>query len=158
MVLTRLAVLLATSLADWTKCLLAAGLVVLEEASRQALQSADVCLATMVAAERTYRIRVRLDCQKVTISPRYACPYSSGTVEWPINRQECGGVEWVQLYRWTPLQLIFKDKCSSWIKYMYPYIDRQFCFFKASNEFICFFSVKRSVFSLTDRQNPGRFF
>lgn len=53
MVFTKLAVLLATSLADWTKCLLAAGLVVLEEASRQALHSADVCLATMVAAEST---------------------------------------------------------------------------------------------------------
>lgn len=45
--------LLATSLADWTKCLLAAGLVVLEEARRQVLQRAEVCLATMVAAERT---------------------------------------------------------------------------------------------------------
>lgn len=53
MVFTKLAVLLATSLADWTKCLLADGLVVLEEARRQALHSADVCLATMVAAERT---------------------------------------------------------------------------------------------------------
>lgn len=81
MVLTRLAVLLATSLADWTKCLLAAGLVVLEEASRQALHSADVCLATMVAAERTCRIRVRLDYQKVTINHRCACPNTSGRVE-----------------------------------------------------------------------------
>lgn len=54
MVLTRLAVLLATSLADWTKCLLAAGLVVLDDARRQALQRAEVCLATMVAAERTW--------------------------------------------------------------------------------------------------------
>lgn len=53
MVFTKLAVLLATSLADWTKCLLADGLVALEEARRQALHSADVCLATMVAAERT---------------------------------------------------------------------------------------------------------
>lgn len=51
--LTRLAVLLATSLADWTNCRLATGLAVLEEARRQALHSADVCLATMVAAERT---------------------------------------------------------------------------------------------------------
>lgn len=54
MVLTRLAVLLATSLADWTKCLLAAGLVVLDDARRQALHRAEVCLATMVAAERTW--------------------------------------------------------------------------------------------------------
>lgn len=54
MVLTRLAVLLATSLADWTKCLLAAGLVVLDDAKRQALHRAEVCLATMVAAERTW--------------------------------------------------------------------------------------------------------
>lgn len=51
--LTRLAVVLATSLADWTNCLLATGLGVLEEASRQALHNADVCLATMVAAEST---------------------------------------------------------------------------------------------------------
>lgn len=52
-VLTRLAVLLATSLADWTKCLLAVGLAVLEEARRQALQRADVCFATMVADDST---------------------------------------------------------------------------------------------------------
>lgn len=55
MVLTRLAVLLATSLADWTKCLLATGLAVLDEAMRQALHKAEVCLATMVAADRTYK-------------------------------------------------------------------------------------------------------
>ena len=52
--LTRLAVVLATSLADWTNCLLATGLGVLEEARRQALHSAEVCLATMVAAESTW--------------------------------------------------------------------------------------------------------
>lgn len=51
--LTRLAVVLATSFADWTNCLLATGLVVLEEASRQALHRAEVCLATMVAADST---------------------------------------------------------------------------------------------------------
>ncbi len=45
--------LLATSLADCTKCLLATGFAVLEEASRQALHSAEVCLATMVADEST---------------------------------------------------------------------------------------------------------
>lgn len=55
MVFTRLAVLLATSLADWTKCLLATGLAVLDEAMRQALHRAEVCLATMVAADRTYK-------------------------------------------------------------------------------------------------------
>lgn len=52
--LTRLAVVLATSLADWTNCLLATGLGVLEEARRQALHSAEVCLATIVAAESTW--------------------------------------------------------------------------------------------------------
>lgn len=56
MVLTKLAVLLATSLADWTKCLLATGLVVLEEARRQVLHSDEVCLATMVAAESTCHV------------------------------------------------------------------------------------------------------
>lgn len=55
MVFTRLAVLLATSLADWTKCLLATGLAVLDEAMRQALHRAEVCLATIVAADRTYK-------------------------------------------------------------------------------------------------------
>ncbi len=45
--------LLATSLALWTNCLFATGLDVLEEASRQALHKAEVCLATIVAAERT---------------------------------------------------------------------------------------------------------
>lgn len=53
MVLTRLAVVLATSLADWTNCLLATGLDVLDEARRQALQSAEVCFATIVAADKT---------------------------------------------------------------------------------------------------------
>ncbi|CAN7981391.1 unnamed protein product, partial [Ixodes pacificus] len=43
--LTRLAVALATSLADCTKWRLATGFMVLEEATRQALQSDDVCLA-----------------------------------------------------------------------------------------------------------------
>lgn len=52
--LTRLAVVLATSLADWTNCRLATALGVLEEARRQALHSAEVCLATMVAAESTW--------------------------------------------------------------------------------------------------------
>lgn len=51
--LTKLAVVLATSLADWTNCLLATGLEDLEEARRQALHSAEVCLATIVAAEST---------------------------------------------------------------------------------------------------------
>ena len=53
MVLTRLAVLLATSLADCTNWRLAVGMAVRAEARRQLLHSADVCLATMVAAEST---------------------------------------------------------------------------------------------------------
>ena len=57
MVLTRFAVVLATSLADWTNCLRATGLEVLDEARRQALQSAEVCLATMVAEDRTWTNR-----------------------------------------------------------------------------------------------------
>lgn len=52
--LTRLAVLLATSLALCTKWRLATGLDVLDDAKRQALHSAEVCLATTVAAERTW--------------------------------------------------------------------------------------------------------
>ena len=50
--LTRVAVALATSLADWTKWRLAAGLLVLEEAMRQELQRDEVCLAITVAEER----------------------------------------------------------------------------------------------------------
>lgn len=53
MALTRLAVLLATSLADCTKCLLATGLLVLDEATRQMLHREDVYLATVVAADNT---------------------------------------------------------------------------------------------------------
>lgn len=45
--------LFATSLALWTNCRLATGFDVLEEARRQALHRAEVCLATIVAAERT---------------------------------------------------------------------------------------------------------
>lgn len=52
--LTRLAVELATSLADWTKCLLATGLAVLELATRQALHRELVCLAITVAADNTW--------------------------------------------------------------------------------------------------------
>lgn len=50
---TKFAVLLATSFADCTNCLLAAGLLVLAEAALHALHKADVCLATDVAAPRT---------------------------------------------------------------------------------------------------------
>lgn len=53
MFLTKLAVLLATSFADCTNCLLAAGLLVLADAALHALHRADVCLATDVAAPRT---------------------------------------------------------------------------------------------------------
>lgn len=55
MVFTRLAVLLATSLADWTNWRLATGLAVREEARRHVLHRAEVCFATMVAAESTCR-------------------------------------------------------------------------------------------------------
>ena len=56
MAFTKLAVLLATSLADCTKCLLATGLLVFDEARRHVLQRDDVCFATMVAADNTYNI------------------------------------------------------------------------------------------------------
>ncbi len=54
MFLTRLAVLLATSLAACTKCFLATGLVVLLLACLQALHRTLVCLAITVAAASTY--------------------------------------------------------------------------------------------------------
>lgn len=55
--LTRLAVLLATSFALCTKWRFATGLAVFEDARRQALQRADVCLATTVAADKTCKKR-----------------------------------------------------------------------------------------------------
>ena len=55
MFFTRLAVLLATSLAAWTKCFLATGLFVLPEANLQALHNTLVCLAITVAAASTCR-------------------------------------------------------------------------------------------------------
>jgi len=54
MFLTKEAVLLATSFADCTNCLLAAGLLVLADAALHALHRAEVCLATDVAAPRTF--------------------------------------------------------------------------------------------------------
>lgn len=48
---TKFAVALATSFADWTKCLLATGLDVFEEAIRQELHKAEVCFAITVAAD-----------------------------------------------------------------------------------------------------------
>lgn len=53
--------LFATSLADCTKCLLATGFAVFDEAMRQALHRADVCLATMVAADKTCENQHRTD-------------------------------------------------------------------------------------------------
>lgn len=55
MVFTRLAVLLATSLADWTNWRLATGLAVRDDARRHVLHRAEVCFATMVAADSTCR-------------------------------------------------------------------------------------------------------
>ena len=52
---TRAAVLFATSLADWTKCLLATVLAVLDDATRHELHNADVCFAIIVAAFNTYK-------------------------------------------------------------------------------------------------------
>lgn len=52
--LTRFAVLLAISLAAWTKCFFATGLFVLDEAALHTLQRFDVCLATAVADCKIY--------------------------------------------------------------------------------------------------------
>ncbi len=54
MYLTKVAVQLATSFADWTKCLLATGLSVLAEAVLHALHRPEVCLAMTVAADKTW--------------------------------------------------------------------------------------------------------
>ncbi|KAF6039201.1 hypothetical protein EB796_002493 [Bugula neritina] len=53
--LDKMSSVLATSLALCTNCLLATGLFVLPEAILQALHNADVCLATTVAADNTYK-------------------------------------------------------------------------------------------------------
>jgi len=47
-------VLLATSFADWTKCRLATGFAVFDDAMRHVLHRDDVCLAINVAADNTY--------------------------------------------------------------------------------------------------------
>lgn len=59
MLLTRLAVLLATSFADCTKCFLATGLLVFDEATRHILHRAEVCLATSVAAAKTWNDSIK---------------------------------------------------------------------------------------------------
>ena len=64
--LTRLAVELATSLAAWTKCLLATGLLVLLEATLQTLHRMLVCLAITVAAASTYSV---YECALNRINP-----------------------------------------------------------------------------------------
>ena len=71
MAFTRLAVLFATSLALCTKCLLATGLDVLDDASRHALHNDDVCLATMVAADRTCRENVNMSQSGVSILEQF---------------------------------------------------------------------------------------
>jgi len=52
--LTKLAVLFATSFADWTNCRLATGLSVFVDANLQALHKPAVCLAITVAADKIY--------------------------------------------------------------------------------------------------------
>ena len=68
MALTRFAVLFATSFADCTKCLFATGLDVFDDAVRQVLHNAEVCLATTVAADNTWKRR--LDVSTETPSGR----------------------------------------------------------------------------------------
>ncbi|CAN7984568.1 unnamed protein product, partial [Ixodes hexagonus] len=63
--LTRLAVALATSLADCTKWRLATGFMVLDDATRQALQSDDVCLAITVAADRICTTHSPVSCAHI---------------------------------------------------------------------------------------------
>ena len=53
--MTKLAVVLATSLAACTNCFFATGLVVLLDANLQALQRVPVCLAITAAADKTYK-------------------------------------------------------------------------------------------------------
>jgi len=57
---TRFAVLLATSFADWTKCRLATGFAVFDDAMRQVLHRDEVCLAISVAADNTCRIFINV--------------------------------------------------------------------------------------------------
>ena len=64
---TKLAVLFATSFADCTKCRLATGLSVFEDAALQALHSAAVCFAITVAADKTCKKKIFLN--KCSIFP-----------------------------------------------------------------------------------------
>lgn len=76
-VLTRLAVLLATSLADCTNWRLAVGLAVRAEARRQLLHNAEVCLATMVAAESTCGDKTR---GRATLRAGRKCTHLGGSL------------------------------------------------------------------------------
>lgn len=76
MVFTRLAVLLATSLADWTNWRLATGLAVRDDARRHVLHRAEVCFATMVAADSTCR-RKQSKARCTMTHYSYSSPFSS---------------------------------------------------------------------------------
>jgi len=72
--LTRFAVLLATSFADCTKCRLATGFAVLDDAMRQVLHSDEVCFAITVAADRTCGDQTFLYCSDVlSLSQKHFC-------------------------------------------------------------------------------------
>lgn len=57
MAFTRFAVQLATPFADWTKCRLATGLLVVADALRHMLHRVEVCLAIVEAAVSTWSDR-----------------------------------------------------------------------------------------------------
>lgn len=85
MVFTRLAVLLATSLADWTNWRLATGLAVREDARRHVLHRAEVCFATMVAADSTCREKKGEAGSNVTCYS-YSSPLSPTLCGAPVAR------------------------------------------------------------------------
>lgn len=74
MFLTSVAVLLATSFADCTNCLLAAGLLVLADAALHALHRAEVCLATDVAAPKTCQHKNKTPWLRIQGCTEFTCP------------------------------------------------------------------------------------
>lgn len=103
MVFTRLAVLLATSLADWTNWRLATGLAVREEARRHVLHRAEVCFATMVAADSTCGEKQDEAGSTMAPHPR-SSPFASAQCGAPVSTEVPLGTQGGLPRSCTPIQ------------------------------------------------------
>lgn len=118
MVFTRLAVLLATSLADWTNWRLATGLAVREEARRHVLHRAEVCFATMVAADSTCGEK-QGEAGFTTAPHPHSSPFASAPCGAPVSTEVPLGTQGRLPRSCTPIQPPNVDchhctKAASW--------------------------------------------